>query len=372
MFNSLHILGFRAFEDLQITGLGRVNLLVGENNIGKTTVLEAIKLRCEGEKASDEVVRLLKGRQELLRDRSMKGDPPQDWDIRRLFHSGSSGTTGRPQYKLSIGPIDDPEMTLTLALGWARVIRNARGVSMTLLDASLDGGDEAERVEVIILSFGPQFRRVYDLETFPHYGRSLPVMPNQDSGTVNCHYLPAGGLNVNDTGVLWARIALTDLEQDVLASLKIIAPDVERISWLEIFNAISGREGMALVRRAGRQTPEPLKGLGEGMAHIFNIALGLANAKGGVFLVDEIENGIHYSVQQELWSFIFEMSSRLDCQVFATTHSWDCIEAFQQAASARSAEAALVRLSRQENMITAYTFDQRQLEILTKQSIEVR
>jgi predicted ATPase len=108
MFDSLHIRGFRAFEDLQLTGLGRVNLLVGENNIGKTTVLEALKIRCAGRAAPWELIRILEERQEVGRDRLTEGEPQPEWDIRRVFHSGSNGTTERPQPKISIGPVDEP------------------------------------------------------------------------------------------------------------------------------------------------------------------------------------------------------------------------------------------------------------------------
>ena len=88
---------------------------------------------------------------------------------------------------------------------------------------------------------------------------------------------------------MWDSVVLTDLESDVLAALQIIAPEIERISFIE--SKIRRGERLALIRRAGRQTPEPLKSMGDGMNRIFEMALGLANAKSGIFLVDEIENG---------------------------------------------------------------------------------
>ena len=72
----------------------------------------------------------------------------------------------------------------------------------------------------------------------------------------------------------------------------------------------------------------------------------LAHAKDGVLLVDEIENGIHYSVQPDLWRVVFEMATRLNVQVFATTHSYDCIKAFEEAARESEEEGVLVRLAR--------------------------
>jgi predicted ATPase len=371
MFNSLHIQGFRAFEDLQLKGLGRVNLLVGKNNVGKTTVLEAIKIRCAGTGAVWELRRLLDARQEVEREQPADGEPQLPWNLPRIFHCESNNTTKSSQRRLSIGPIDVPENTLTLALGWTRVIRDDTGeIPRRVIEEMPGPGDEQDVSEAVILSFGDGSRRIYTPERIFRFRPSRPGMSESDIGIINCHYLPARGFTENEAGELWDSVVLTDLESDVLAALQIIAPEIERISLIE--SKMRRGERLALIRRAGRQTPEPLKSMGDGMNRIFEMALGLANSKSGIFLVDEIENGVHYSVQEELWSFIFQVSSRLQSQVFATTHSWDCIEAFQKAASSHPDEGTLVRLYQQEQEISAYTFDEHRLEILTRESIEVR
>jgi len=372
MFDSLHIQGFRAFEDLQLKGLGRVNLLVGKNNVGKTTVLEALKIRCAGTAAVWELRRLLNARQEVERDQQAEGESQLPWNLRRIFHYKANNTAKPSHQRFSIGPINTPKSTLTLALGRARTIEDSTGAITRQLVEEMPGfGDEQDIYEVAILSFGDGRQRIYALGRI-FQGRNLrPTMADLDMGVINCHYLPARGFTENEAGELWDSIVLTDLESDVLAALQIIDPEIARISFIEP-QRLARRERIALIRRAGSQVPEPLKSMGDGMHRIFEMALSLANGKSGIFLVDEIENGVHYSVQEELWSFIFQVSSRLQCQVFATTHSWDCIEAFQKAASSHPAEGALVRLYQQEQKISAYTFDERRLEILTRESVEVR
>ncbi len=372
MFDSLHIRGFRAFEDLQLNGLGRVNLLVGKNNIGKTTALEAIKIRCAGTAAIWELRRLLDAQQEVKRDQPAEGEPQLPWNLRRIFHCESNSTTKPSRRRLSIGPINAPESTLTLTLGWAKVLRDddTGALRRQVVEGIPGPEDEQDVSEAVILSFGDGSRHIYTPERIFRFRPSRPDMANSDIGVINCHYLPARGFAENEAGELWDRVVLTDLESDVLDALQIIAPEIERISLIE--SKMRRGERLALVRRAEIQTPEPLKSMGDGMNRIFEMALGLANSKGGIFLVDEIENGVHYSVQEELWSFIFRVSSRLQSQVFATTHSWDCIESFQKAASSHPDEGALVRLYQQEQEIRAHTFDEQRLEILTRESIEVR
>ena len=109
------------------------------------------------------------------------------------------------------------------------------------------------------------------------------------------------------------------------------------------------------------------------MQRMLGIILALVNAKDGMLLIDEIENGIHYSIQQELWQLIFQLAHRLNVQVFATTHSWDCIEGFQKAAQEDVQEEGMViRLSLKGEEVIATLFDERKLAIATREQIEVR
>jgi predicted ATP-dependent endonuclease of OLD family len=100
--------------------------------------------------------------------------------------------------------------------------------------------------------------------------------------------------------------------------------------------------------------------------------LSLCNARNGVLLVDEIENGLHYSVQRDIWRAIFRLAKDLNVQVFATSHSWDCVRAFQEAASESPQDGVLVRLSRLDDRIAPTLFSEKELEIVTRDCIEVR
>ncbi len=165
---------------------------------------------------------------------------------------------------------------------------------------------------------------------------------------------------------LWDNIALTDLEKDVLAALRIVAPGVENLS-------IVKRGSNAIVKIASIDEPLPLRSLGDGMQRTFGIALALVNARNGLLLIDEFENGLHYLVQADLWRLIFQVARRLNVQVFATTHSWDCIEGFQKAAQEDSQEdGMLMKLESKKGEIVVTLFDERRLGIATREQIEVR
>ena len=117
----------------------------------------------------------------------------------------------------------------------------------------------------------------------------------------------------------------------------------------------------------------PLRSLGDGMVRVLGIALALVNVINGILLIDEIENGLHYLVQPDLWRLIFQTARQLNVQVFATTHSWDCIQAFQQVAQEDTeSEGMLIRLEAKDGNIAATLFDEEELGIATREQIEVR
>ena len=105
---------------------------------------------------------------------------------------------------------------------------------------------------------------------------------------------------------------------------------------------------------------------------MFGIILSLCNARNGILLIDEIENGLHYSVQPLVWKTIFQLAQKLDVQVFATTHSRDCVLAFQQAAAESPVEGRLIRLTRKDDWVLPTVFSEDKLQFIADNDIEVR
>ena len=107
----------------------------------------------------------------------------------------------------------------------------------------------------------------------------------------------------------------------------------------------------AAVKLKSQEQRVPLRSLGDGALRLFGVALALANSRDGFLLIDEAENGIHYSVQRDYWRMVLQAARKNNVQVFATTHSWDCIAAFARAASEdENAEGVLVRLDKNRRL----------------------
>ena len=169
---------------------------------------------------------------------------------------------------------------------------------------------------------------------------------------------------------LWDRIALTDTEQDVVDALHIIDPTIAAVSMVRGKSVFRART--AIVRARGMPRPVPLRSFGDGLNRLFGIILSLVNARGGFLLIDEFENGLHYGVQLDAWRTVFRLAQSRDIQVFATSHSWDTIEAFQRAAAEAPADGVLIRLARRDNDILSTVFAEHELAIATRDKIEMR
>jgi AAA15 family ATPase/GTPase len=106
---------------------------------------------------------------------------------------------------------------------------------------------------------------------------------------------------------------------------------------------------------------------------LFAILLAIANARGGVVLIDEIDTGLHHSVIQKVFEAIGLAAREADVQVFATTHSYECIMAAHRAFSENgSYDLRLHRLDRAGDRIRVVTYDQESLEASLDLSGEVR
>jgi predicted ATPase len=187
------------------------------------------------------------------------------------------------------------------------------------------------------------------------------------------------------TASQWDHISLTDGASRVIEALRSVVP-VEGAAYVEDPRGRLHR--IAKVRVADVPEPIPLAVLGDGAVRMFEIAVAMeyagthseAPADGTappnvfpVLLIDEAEIGIHYSLHAELWRFIFRAAGQRGVQVFATTHSWDCIQGFQEAAASETqSEGVLIRLESGNGKHRANTFSGNELAIVARDQIEVR
>ena len=355
----LTIQGFRGIKDLSISRLGRVTLVAGKNGCGKTTLLEAVQVyAARGRYAI--LNGLLRKREELLEVTDEEGitRPETDWGT--LFHGRHIPTDTR----IGIGP-DDPFLQVSIQVIAGR--------------AEQFGFANEYYFDEEMTRFRVKFQgRTIELPTVPP--RLLRMMRRRPETEfpppVDCNLLGPSLPDNAEVARFWDNVALTNDEDLAVSVLRQITDErVERVAVIGEGNRDPrlnhGRRVM--VKMAGENAPIPLKSLGDGATRFFALALALANSRDGFLVIDEVENGIHHSMQRALWKMVLQTAFNNNVQVFAATHSWDCVRGFAQAAmELEDIDGALVRLERHGDKTRAIEYSEEELQVVAEQGIEVR
>ena len=341
MLNSVHIKNFRLFKDFHIDDLARVNLIVGKNNVGKSSLLEAISLLVN-QQAPSILFELLENRQEIVYKEGVRG-----YELTDLF------------YNRQIKSQHNMEVTIT----------GHPGLSTRIFYQGRDnGGATREPFLGIIYKTGEE-------TPFSSAIRLMPeLLANDDerkrqvvvSNEVNTRIITAEKPSYEQMVQIWDKGLLTSLEDDAAEMMRIIVPDLQRIA-----NQVTNKR--FIVKQKDR-SPVALGSLGEGAAHIWSIALSLSHVNNGFLLVDEIDTGLHYRVLTDVWRVVMETAVRFNVQVFATTHSYDCIRSFAEALSLMEDNSigVLYRLQERGEKIESRRIDAENIIYAIVQDIEVR
>jgi hypothetical protein len=354
---------FRAFRELKIEGLGRVNLITGCNNTGKSSMLEALRLLASGGSPAV-IAEIIRYREEDMGESDEGG-----FQISSLFNGFPRWSDTLETLAVIAKGVERPT-TLTLSFGWYTEKRNPETGERTFLPAEQRSSGEFDWVRLLVVGLGSG-KKVYPLEHLRRVAEGYDLPDLGDEARMPCVFVsPYGGEGTAALGALWDKVALSELEKDVVQALQIIDPHISAVSMVGDEGPRRSRIAMARSEKLSRRVP--LRTFGDGMNRLFGIAISLVNARNGLLLIDEFENGMHYSVQLKVWRTIFHLAQWLDVQVFATSHSWDAIEAFQQAAAETPEEGTLVRLVRKGEDIIPTVLHKDELKVAVRQRIEAR
>jgi AAA15 family ATPase/GTPase len=115
--------------------------------------------------------------------------------------------------------------------------------------------------------------------------------------------------------------------------------------------------------------------MGDGMRKILTFLATIATTKNGVLLIDEIENGLHYSSLSVVWKALFAACKEYNVQIIATTHSYECVEAFSKSYDAFDPEGddiRLFRIDKEGEKHTAFSSNAKVLRAGIEKEFEVR
>ena len=373
MYSSIRIKGYRGLDSFRMQDLGRVNLLVGTNNSGKTSILECIELlRSADDPHVLSVITGRRGEWAYTDDgdtRASLGARPDSLDVSHLFPNHELGGTVRVEAD-RVGDVAPAARNDNVTL----CVKDHSDSERDERNAELESDYVNARLDLRIVwsnAEGDYLHRAFITdEGVLLWPRRLPRARNGASQAVQ--FVRTSGVKAADVVRTYSKFVFTDKDEPIKQALRIVEPAIENIAPVADDRRLLDRDapGGVVLKLRGVAGQVPIGSMGDGTWRMLGLALSLANARGGVLLVDEIDTGLHYSVMEDMWRMISEQAAALSVQVFATTHSRDCYESLAAIAESGANGVTIQRIERSRG--EAVSFIDRAIVAAAERNIEVR
>lgn len=360
-FESIKIKHFRGIKSLEIDKLARVNLFVGKNNCGKTSLLESVFLLTGiGNPGLAAVI-------ENLRGITLKAS--FDWED--YFHARDhkqgmefSTTQRKGKRRLKVSPLLGNPSEFS-------VMRRPRELNREQSSRSIGTGED-------LIGFNYDFsvaNRVGKSQNYQAkiYQRQVgdnislePVLAENYREVLKGRYL----LPIGWDSSLVDNMLNAKRKDSLLRALRFIEPDIQDIK--------TGADGVSVDIGLNRFIPINL--LGGGTIRILDMLSSIEGLrKKGIITIDEIENGLHVSTMKEMWKMILEHSAVCGTQIFATTHDRDVVQSLTEVLNAKDCpndwqkETVCFHLRKHDSgEVMAFRYPYDSLQKLKNSNIDIR
>lgn len=300
---NINIINFRRFDNLILNDLGQFNLIVGDNNVGKTSLLEALLFSHEKNEYIKNLAFAYVERCNLAK--FIDESKIEKYSIPNNFFKNFIKNNRNNSELQFIFQGKRSE--------WIYKIRELTNLELQQLLEKKSGFDPKEYLGFISQS---------DL-SFIELPLILKNINPDDS--IRSPLIPFGkGFHKSLSKVYSEEIDKVKSERNIFVeNMKVFIPRIERI-------IVDTNDGEISIEETDSEVASPLHHYGEGAIKLFRILVHLTLQKGKRVLIDEIDAGIHFSRFPKFWSVILKFANSSKTQIFATTHNLECVKYFNE------------------------------------------
>jgi hypothetical protein len=370
MLKTVHIRNYRGFEEYSLKGLQRVNLLVGKNNAGKTALLESVHLLATGGDV---------GVFYEIANRRGEVTPGGTSDTGRLDlshffygHTVSEGSSfsvhsdnGLPKLDVKVVPLS---MDMVDRLPFDDEVPRRYAYGLTI---ACGPTEDSITLPIEIMEDGAV---AIDSRAWLR-----PTPPGERSAKRMARFISPDSMSERQLRIVWDQIITASQEAEVIQAMRILDPSIGSVAFLtgEVqsarYPAPRPRSTGVVVGFNNGSRRIPLGSCGDGMRRLLAISAALIRSKGGFLIVDEIDTGFHYSIMGDLWKLVIRTAMAQDVQVFATTHSLDCIRGLAKVCREDAEMKAQISLNKiAPKLKSSVPFSGEELVTVDENEIEVR
>ncbi|MEI0604166.1 AAA family ATPase [Brachyspira alvinipulli] len=297
---NISISNFKCFKEFSVDSFKRFNLIFGKNSVGKSNLLEALFLYCNMYRSNT-----------VLSSSFFQRDIPLNNNLELIFNNfdyTNPINIKTSKKELNIYPIksliydslldgiyyqvqDNNGEIIKLPL----LINNTR-----VLDSSFIPTNNIITFDSQTVTFSVMYSPLFNFLFLNNYSYSEKIIKN----------------NAIET---FSELQNLNMDKILIDCMKTIIPNLEsiKISYDKVCEVDIGLDRYL-----------SLNALGSGVYKIFNYIVNASLLPNGVLFIDEIDNGFHYSFLRNLWTSLFKVCYTNNIQIFAATHSYECIKAF--------------------------------------------
>jgi ABC-type branched-subunit amino acid transport system ATPase component len=325
LLDELHVGAFRGLRDVTLSSLAKVNLLVGGNNSGKTSVLEALGVLASPIGVAEWSL-ISQGRRGLGVGLSFPDA------IRWMFQTADSGSGLHIRLTGKITGSGAAELNAS-----CEAIRGFPPQDRTGSTGSLE---EGWRVCALFKSEDPTQPNLSDtFDLWPSSGIAQGELSSVE-GIPWVLMDPYSHRNQSDAVYRLSELTKAGARSNVVEMLRGFDPSVTE---LETLAGRHTNEAYIAVRQQGRELV-PASIMGDGFRRALAIALAIPEARGGFLLIDEIETALHVSVLDKLFPWLIRTCDAYNVQLFATTHSLEAVSSMLNSAEGTTDSVATYHL----------------------------
>ena len=339
---NIQIQNYKCFNNLEVDNLKRVNLLSGKNNIGKTAFLEAIELFVSSQRIYDvviNIINLLSRRQN--KDRVLNNEIEFD-----LVNYKNDSLEIKIDNKLLTMKLIESDLNQKFDI----YIDDDEILSEPILEITLNS--ETQKFPI---------SRLVNKKLSFHY--------REETLKQKVNFISSSTVNEKDIAIFYGDLVDLNKEEFLDKSLQLFDDN-----FLALKQKTTKIDTILKLKVKNQEKPILLSSLGEGINRFIAILCAIWASKDGCLFIDEIENGIHYTNYEKLWDIIFKASKEANCQIFATTHSKECIESYHNVSKQiKEDNLSFINLSRnKKDEIIAIVLDSDMFHSEIEQNHEVR
>ena len=358
MITDVLIRNFKCFKSLTVPELGRITLISGRNNVGKTALLEALF----------------------------------------LFLDMRNPTVTINQY----GRRGIEQVTLTTEAIWEPIFRNYDMDGEILISLTINGNPEQVTVrfnqefvplppttvqaeeqqisteeELTTLAVDIEYSGKSGEKVISHHfadpnNKNLPTIISKTQlskiSLPTASFLASKKHNPpNKIAKQFSNLAQQDREKEAVEFLRIIEPRLENLK-----NITEGPNSSIHGKLKGKSATRRINFMGEGMEKLLALIVAITHSPNRIIFLDEIENGLHYSIMSKIWEALGKALQKCNCQLITTTHSYECLQAAHEGLSEMPGDFRYIRLHRKDDEISAKLSNYDMIGTALKTNLEVR